>query len=264
MIPSSVHWTSGRTRCLAWRRRGRAWRGLCGAGEVEEVRALGVVELERPRQRLEHALGDAAHVAALQAGVVRDAHAGQDGDLLAAQSGNAATAVGVQSRLLGRDPAAAGGEELADLLFVSTPRSVDPAVGAWGTLPVPLSTGTPTFPEIRALLRAMTTDKKTWFITGAGRGMGVDIAKAALAAGHNVVATGRNPDAVARRSATADDLLVVKLDVTSAAGRRGGGRGGRRPLRRHRRAGQQRRQLLRRLLRGADPRADRAAARRRA
>jgi NAD(P)-dependent dehydrogenase (short-subunit alcohol dehydrogenase family) len=42
------------------------------------------------------------------------------------------------------------------------------------------------------------TSKKTWFITGAGRGMGVDFAKAALAAGHHVVATGRNPDAVAQ------------------------------------------------------------------
>ena len=44
------------------------------------------------------------------------------------------------------------------------------------------------------------TDKKTWIITGAGRGLGVDIAKAALAAGHNVVATGRNPDTVAARA----------------------------------------------------------------
>ena len=61
----------------------------------------------------------------------------------------------------------------------------------------------------------MTTEKKTWLITGAGRGMGVDIAKAALAAGHNVVATGRNPDAVAEALGHADDLLVVKLDVTS-------------------------------------------------
>jgi NAD(P)-dependent dehydrogenase (short-subunit alcohol dehydrogenase family) len=61
----------------------------------------------------------------------------------------------------------------------------------------------------------MTTDKKTWFITGAGRGMGVDFAKAALAAGHNVVATGRNPDAVAQPLGDSDDLLVVTLDVTS-------------------------------------------------
>jgi NAD(P)-dependent dehydrogenase (short-subunit alcohol dehydrogenase family) len=61
----------------------------------------------------------------------------------------------------------------------------------------------------------MTAEKKTWFITGAGRGMGVDFAKAALAAGHNVVATGRNPDAVAEAIGEADDLLVVKLDITS-------------------------------------------------
>jgi NAD(P)-dependent dehydrogenase (short-subunit alcohol dehydrogenase family) len=61
----------------------------------------------------------------------------------------------------------------------------------------------------------MTTENKTWLITGAGRGMGLDIAKAALAAGHNVVATGRNPDAVAEALGDADDLLVVQLDVTS-------------------------------------------------
>jgi NAD(P)-dependent dehydrogenase (short-subunit alcohol dehydrogenase family) len=61
----------------------------------------------------------------------------------------------------------------------------------------------------------MTTDRKTWFITGAGRGMGVDFAKAALAAGHNLVATGRNPDAVAQALGDSDDLLVVTLDVTS-------------------------------------------------
>jgi NAD(P)-dependent dehydrogenase (short-subunit alcohol dehydrogenase family) len=51
-------------------------------------------------------------------------------------------------------------------------------------------------------------------VTGAGRGMGVDIVKAALAAGHAVVATGRNTDAVASALGEADDLLVVKLDVT--------------------------------------------------
>jgi NAD(P)-dependent dehydrogenase (short-subunit alcohol dehydrogenase family) len=61
------------------------------------------------------------------------------------------------------------------------------------------------------------TDKKIWFITGAGRGMGVDIAKAALAAGNAVVATGRNTGNVAKAVGAADDLLVVKLDVTSRA-----------------------------------------------
>jgi NAD(P)-dependent dehydrogenase (short-subunit alcohol dehydrogenase family) len=59
------------------------------------------------------------------------------------------------------------------------------------------------------------TSNKTWFITGAGRGMGLDIARAALAAGHNVVATGRNLEAVAKALGDSDDLLAVKLDVTS-------------------------------------------------
>jgi NAD(P)-dependent dehydrogenase (short-subunit alcohol dehydrogenase family) len=54
-----------------------------------------------------------------------------------------------------------------------------------------------------------------WFITGAGRGMGLDIAKTALAAGHKVVATGRNTEKVARAVGRSADLLVVKLDVTS-------------------------------------------------
>src|SRR5437773_3158419 len=58
-------------------------------------------------------------------------------------------------------------------------------------------------------------DKKVWFITGAGRGMGIDIAKAALAAGDAVVATGRDPERVSAVLAAHEDLLVVKLDVTS-------------------------------------------------
>jgi NAD(P)-dependent dehydrogenase (short-subunit alcohol dehydrogenase family) len=58
------------------------------------------------------------------------------------------------------------------------------------------------------------TDKKVWFITGAGRGMGTDIAKAALAAGHAVVAAGRNPERVNTAIGAHDDLLTVKLDVT--------------------------------------------------
>jgi NAD(P)-dependent dehydrogenase (short-subunit alcohol dehydrogenase family) len=57
-------------------------------------------------------------------------------------------------------------------------------------------------------------DKHVWFVTGAGRGMGVDIVKAALAAGHAVVATGRNSDAVAKAVGKADSLLVTKLDIT--------------------------------------------------
>jgi NAD(P)-dependent dehydrogenase (short-subunit alcohol dehydrogenase family) len=56
-----------------------------------------------------------------------------------------------------------------------------------------------------------------WFITGAGRGMGVDIAKAALAAGFEVVATGRSTDKVAEALGQSDNLLIVKLDITKPA-----------------------------------------------
>jgi NAD(P)-dependent dehydrogenase (short-subunit alcohol dehydrogenase family) len=58
------------------------------------------------------------------------------------------------------------------------------------------------------------TDSKVWLITGAGRGLGVDIAKAALSAGHGVVATGRDPAKVAAALGDHDSLLTFKLDVT--------------------------------------------------
>ena len=58
---------------------------------------------------------------------------------------------------------------------------------------------------------------KVWFITGAGRGMGVDIAKAALAAGYRVAATGRNPEKVLKAVGGSENLLVVKLDITNLA-----------------------------------------------
>ncbi len=60
------------------------------------------------------------------------------------------------------------------------------------------------------------SDKKVWFITGAGRGMGVDIAKATLAAGNAVVATARDPEAVTRAVGEVDDLLAARLDVTQS------------------------------------------------
>jgi NAD(P)-dependent dehydrogenase (short-subunit alcohol dehydrogenase family) len=63
----------------------------------------------------------------------------------------------------------------------------------------------------------MRDKNKVWFVTGAGRGMGVDIANAALAAGHAVVATGRNPEKVAFVLGAHDDLIVVALDVTDPA-----------------------------------------------
>jgi NAD(P)-dependent dehydrogenase (short-subunit alcohol dehydrogenase family) len=61
------------------------------------------------------------------------------------------------------------------------------------------------------------SSKKTWFITGAGRGMGVAFARAALAAGHAVVASGRDSDRVSKVLGQSNDLLAVGLDVTKRA-----------------------------------------------
>ncbi|CAB4929713.1 unannotated protein [freshwater metagenome] len=59
-----------------------------------------------------------------------------------------------------------------------------------------------------------TTEKKTWLITGAGRGLGADIARTALQAGHDVVATGRSIERVQEALGTHERLLVLPLDIT--------------------------------------------------
>jgi NAD(P)-dependent dehydrogenase (short-subunit alcohol dehydrogenase family) len=56
---------------------------------------------------------------------------------------------------------------------------------------------------------------KIWFVTGAGRGLGIDIARKALAAGHSVVATGRDPEKVLKEIGAHDSLLTVALDITN-------------------------------------------------
>lgn len=57
---------------------------------------------------------------------------------------------------------------------------------------------------------------KVILVTGAGRGLGTDIVREALAAGHQVVATGRRPEEVEKTlGGPQDNLLVTKLDVTS-------------------------------------------------
>ena len=61
------------------------------------------------------------------------------------------------------------------------------------------------------------TDNKTWFITGAARGMGVDIAEAALAAGNRVVATARNARAITDSLGEHPNLFALSLDITDPA-----------------------------------------------
>jgi len=59
---------------------------------------------------------------------------------------------------------------------------------------------------------------KTWFITGAGRGLGAEIAKAALRAGDQVAATGRSRKAITSvLGRDGEQLQSVELDVASAS-----------------------------------------------
>ena len=56
-----------------------------------------------------------------------------------------------------------------------------------------------------------------WFITGAGRGLGIDVAQSALAAGHSVVATGRDAARVETAIGAHENLFTVALDITDPA-----------------------------------------------
>ena len=86
-----------------------------GAGEVEQVRALGVVELQGAGDGVEHGGGGAGDRAALELGVVLHADAGERGDLAAAQAGTRRFGAGGDAGGVGGDLRAARHEELAHL-----------------------------------------------------------------------------------------------------------------------------------------------------
>jgi NAD(P)-dependent dehydrogenase (short-subunit alcohol dehydrogenase family) len=61
----------------------------------------------------------------------------------------------------------------------------------------------------------MTTQDKVWFVTGSSSGFGRDIVKEAIARGARVVATARDPRALAELVALAPErVLALGLDVT--------------------------------------------------
>lgn len=60
----------------------------------------------------------------------------------------------------------------------------------------------------------MSERTNVWFITGAARGMGIELAKAALEAGHSVVGTARDSAKVVGALGEHDGLLAVSLDIT--------------------------------------------------
>jgi NAD(P)-dependent dehydrogenase (short-subunit alcohol dehydrogenase family) len=63
----------------------------------------------------------------------------------------------------------------------------------------------------------MSTDQ-VWLITGSSRGFGRSLARAVLAAGHQVIATARRADALAELvERYGDQVRAVSLDVTDPA-----------------------------------------------
>ena len=56
---------------------------------------------------------------------------------------------------------------------------------------------------------------KVWFITGASKGFGMELTRAALAAGDTVVATARNPETINKAFGKNEHLLTLPLDVTN-------------------------------------------------
>ena len=56
-----------------------------------------------------------------------------------------------------------------------------------------------------------------WFITGAARGMGVELVRGALDAGHRVVGTARDAAKVTAALGEHHNLLALSLDITDPA-----------------------------------------------
>ena len=79
--------------------------------------SLRLVELQGTHEAVDDTVGHARRAASFEARVVVGRHTGEERDLLPPQARDtsARPAVGGEPGLLGRDPVAAGAEELADL-----------------------------------------------------------------------------------------------------------------------------------------------------
>ena len=123
--------------------------GCGGSHQPEEVITFRLVELERVHDTLQDAVGDLAHIAALEPGVVLDADPGEQRRLFPAETGDPpARTVDRKPDLLRRDLRAPGGEKLAKIIlgthgFHRTDRSADdgdpvrtPIRPSWSQVPV--------------------------------------------------------------------------------------------------------------------------------
>ena len=144
IIESTTRCTVGRTLLRAGRRRGRAGRAG-GADQVEQVRPLGLIELQRVRDAVDDALGDAGGVAPLEPGVVLGARCRRGAATSSRRrpgDPSAVAAIHGQPRLLGADPGPSGGQELPDLAAHVTPDRPGSRVSRWSLLPAMSATVT--------------------------------------------------------------------------------------------------------------------------
>jgi NAD(P)-dependent dehydrogenase (short-subunit alcohol dehydrogenase family) len=218
-------------------------------GEVEQVRPLGVVELQGSGEGVEDGGGHPGDRAAFQLRVVLDAHPGEGGDFTAAQPGHAAVADVGQPRLLRGDLGPAGDEEVADLgaivhvidgtaggpvlgCPVSTrlARDSPPAAGS-GLLVLSPSTARREQGGVESAVhrKVHATMNPTYdftgqvaFVTGASSGMGLATARAFAQAGAAVALADINDTALQAATeslrAAGHRVLGVRCDVADEAG----------------------------------------------
>ena len=114
-----------------------------GVRQVEQVRPLRLVKLQRPSDGVQHTGGHPGKGASLELGAVLDAPPGQRGDLVAAQSRDPAIGAAGRPAWSGGDLGAPRDKELADFLAIVHATNVRAARHWWDALPVHPSTGTP-------------------------------------------------------------------------------------------------------------------------
>src|SRR4051794_14681642 len=137
VIASSQCWMLGRI-CWGWARRRGGWAVPRAARARSSRCARSASSSWSAGDGLEHAVGGAAQVALLEAGVVVRAQPGELGDLLAAQARNAPTLPVQRDPCLVRgDLGTPRGEELAHLGPVVHGSTLRPAAGPRGALPEP-------------------------------------------------------------------------------------------------------------------------------
>ena len=118
--------------------------GAGGPGQVEQVRPLRLVQLQRLREGFQDSLGHSGEVSAFQPGVILDTDPGQHGDLAAPQSGDAAVAaVDRQTRLFRGDFRPPRGQEVPGLALVVHTFNGRGCGAVRESLPVPLTAGPP-------------------------------------------------------------------------------------------------------------------------